>query len=318
MLKINPFKKFKYRLLLWGLVLLAPFFTWVFWSETHPSAEREVRLHMHEWLEVQFPEQMSLDDGWHGMHTKHTAEAPQPIGVVLIHGLDEPGNIWQDLLPQLQDLDLNVWEFHYPNDHAIDFSASYLAEQWSSLPKDIHLVLIGHSMGGLVAREFVSKYRHPVTEPKSVDGASVKSIILVGTPNKGSEWARMRGLLELRDHLTLNNERHLDAFSGLRDGTGAAKLDLRPESEFLEALNQRPWPSQVEINIIAGKLLDLDDMIGDGVVPLDSALLSEEADTSIVLDASHRGLLVRLLPSQETPPAIPIILEHLKRLMQTG
>jgi len=109
MLKINPFKQFKYRLLLWSLVLLAPFFTWVFWSETHPSAEREVRLHMHEWLEVQFPEQMSLDDGWHGMHTKHTAEAPQPIGVVLIHGLDEPGNIWQDLLPQLQDLDLNVW-----------------------------------------------------------------------------------------------------------------------------------------------------------------------------------------------------------------
>ncbi|GAB2596263.1 alpha/beta hydrolase [Nitrincola alkalisediminis] len=318
MRKTSPFKKFKYRLLLWSLVLLAPFFTWVFWSETHPSTEREVRLQMHEWLEVQFPEQMSLEDGWHGMHTKHTTDALQPIGVVLIHGLDEPGNIWQDLLPQLQALDLNVWEFHYPNDHAVDMSANYLAEQWPSLPKDVDLVLIGHSMGGLVAREFVSKHRHPVSETELVDGASVKSIILIGTPNNGSEWARMRGFLELRDHLTLNNERHLDAFSGLRDGTGAAKLDLRPGSEFLETLNQRAWPSQVETHVIAGKLLDLDDMIGDGVVPLDSALLPDGAASEVVLDASHRGLLVRLMPSQDTPPAIPIILEHLKHLIDAG
>ena len=65
------------------------------------------------------------------------------------------------------------------------------------------MVLIGHSMGGLVARDFVSRWRHPIGPVQGapgIGGPSVAGVILVGTPNAGSEWARLRVWLEVRDH----------------------------------------------------------------------------------------------------------------------
>ena len=78
-------------------------------------------------------------------------------------------------------------------------------------------------MGGLVARDFVGRWRHPVEVEPQVAGASVCGVILVGTPNHGSEWARLRVWLELRDFFATAPQRQLVLFHGLRDGTGAAR-----------------------------------------------------------------------------------------------
>jgi hypothetical protein len=203
------------------------------------------------------------------------------------------------------------------------------------------VVLIGHSMGGLVARDFVSRLRHPVGEAARVQGPEVAGVILVGTPSQGSEWARLRVWLELRDQFPSVQGRRFSLFAALRDGTGEAKIDLRPGSDFLRDLNARPWPQTVPILSIAGRLLapspDLDQGIeaasaetgstelrrrlsawwsgigadlGDGAVTLASAGLPG-GPPPLVVNASHRGMIARLLPGDPQPPAIEPILAAL-------
>ena len=354
------------------LILVALTAAWTWWAEAHPRAEREVRTWVHDQLRAWFPAAMNPDDGWHGLHRRAPASgtANQPAGaalsLVLIHGLDEPGDIWDDLAPALAAAGHAVWEYRYPNDQGIDRSADWLAELWPTLPPRPPVVLIGHSMGGLVARDFVSRWRHPIgsvqAEPiadavpdapggpvapgppaaPGISGPSVAGVILVGTPNAGSEWARLRVWLELRDHFASPAERPRDLAAGLRDGLGEAKIDLRPDSDFLRALNSRPWPAEVPVFIVAGRLANLvdeqmaalkaaviaagaedlaphlehwdtaaGDTLGDGLVSLESARLP--GIEPLVLEASHRGLVRRLFADRPEPPAIAPILAVLRQ-----
>ncbi|MFO7857807.1 MAG: alpha/beta hydrolase [Ectothiorhodospiraceae bacterium] len=330
------------RWLLWVspiAVLVLAVVAWTWWAEEHPEDERELRVRVHELLDEQFPEQMRLPASQVGLEplTGDTAGSPD---VILVHGLDEPGGIWDDLAPALRGAGLNPWAFRYPNDQAINRSANLLAQRWHELPADKPVVLIGHSMGGLVIRDFVSRHRHPVDGVHGARGAGVRGVILVAPPNRGSPWARLRVWLELREFLARLGEADFTPFAALQGGTGAAKVDLRPGSAFLERLNQRPWPARVPVRIIGGRLAqgapdlpqrmeDLaeqagvdgvsDDLLanlkaagaglGDGVVPV-SSLPLPEAPPPLLLDASHRGLL---LSDNGAPPAIEPILGILRQ-----
>jgi pimeloyl-ACP methyl ester carboxylesterase len=326
------------------LSLIAAAALWTWWAEDHPRDERRLRVLVHDRLHDWFPQEMAPDDGWHGLYQRLAPVAPPGgVRVLLVHGLDEPGSIWDDLVLALGAAGFEVWEFRYPNDQGIDRSADYLAERWPMLPGERQVALIGHSMGGLVARDFVSRLRHPVKKPPGVDGPAVAGVILVGTPNQGSEWARLRVWLELRDQFPTGQGRRFSLFAALRDGAGEAKIDLRPGSDFLQELNARPWPASVPILAIAGRLLTpprdlspglvaaaaevgsgdlrrrLDDWwsgigegLGDGVVTLDSAGLPG-GPSLVVVNASHRGMLVRLLPGDPQPPAIAPILATLNQ-----
>jgi pimeloyl-ACP methyl ester carboxylesterase len=322
-----------------ALFALAGIWTW--WAESNPSAERQLRHLVSEKLHDWFPQAMAPDDGWHGIHRRDQGTAPAAPPVLLIHGLDEPGDIWDDLAPALAAAGMAVWEFRYPNDQDIARSVAYLAEKWPQLPSGQPLALIGHSMGGLVAREFVSHWRHPVETPPLVGGAPVGGVILVGTPNQGSEWARLRTWLEWRDHFASERPRQLDPLAGLRDGLGEAKIDLLPGSDFLNALNARPWPPGVPLAIIAGRLIepaadrladpksaagaagateffagledwnvDMSATLGDGLVSLESARLA--AIEPLVVTGSHRGMIRRPRAGDEEPPAIAPILAILR------
>jgi pimeloyl-ACP methyl ester carboxylesterase len=330
--------------LLVGLVAIVLLTTsaWIVWSEGHPEAERELRIQVQEQLATWFPEEMALPDELIGFipRSEHFDE-DSPPEVVLVHGLDEPGGIWDQLAPALDQAGINSWEFRYPNDQAIDHSADLLAEYWPQLPPEKPLVLVGHSMGGLVIRDFVSRWRHPVDQAPRVAGPGVSGVILVGTPNQGSDWARLRVWLELREAIADVPAGRFSMFAGLRDGTGAAKIDLRPNSLFLAELNDRPWPGHIAIRIIGGLIGEptpamLDSIqalgeeidnrelaeqfqrwwsetsgkMGDGAVPVESLQL-KHAPRPMVLNASHRGLLVTLPFSEGEPPAIAPIIELL-------
>jgi pimeloyl-ACP methyl ester carboxylesterase len=315
---------------------------WTWWAEDHPRDERRLRVLVHDQLDAWFPVQMAPDERWHGIHQRSAASGSRRLSVLLVHGLDEPGSIWDDLVPALEAAGFEVWEFRYPNDQGIDRSAEYLAASWSRLPPDRPVALIGHSMGGLVIRDFVSRLRRPIGSAEGAGGPSVAGVILVGTPNQGSEWARLRVWLELRDQFATQEGRRYSLFAALRDGTGEAKIDLRPGSEFLQDLNARPWPESIPIQSISGLLLaapsevaegieaasdevgsgalyerlsdwwsGLGADLGDGVVSLDSTRIPGGAPP-LELDASHRGLLARLLPGDPEPPAIAPILETLR------
>lgn len=338
------FSRFPGRLGAVFLAALAAVCLWIWWSEAVPAEERKFRLGMRSLLESRFPQAMQAPAGVYGLFHLPGAEEAIRQTVVLIHGLDEPGGIWDALIPALSGKPVALWELRYPNDQAIDFSADFLAEQWRALPANIPVVLIAHSMGGLVARDFVSRHRHPVDSGASVGGAQVEAVFLVGTPNHGSEWARLRIWLELRDFFESQATRDFSLFSALQDGLGTAKVDLRPGSDFLNTLNARQWPGDVDVRLIGGRLLDATRYdsgiewlrertpgasskeaieawwngtrqdLGDGVVTLESLEL-EGLAAPVVFPASHRGLLRRTVLDEGTPPAVPLLGEWLDELI---
>lgn len=318
------------------LVLLAVLLTlslslgvgWQVWAERHRQEERDWRDQLQQRLQQWFPEEMSLADGVYGFQREPGESSP---ALVLLHGLDEPGGIWDELQAALREQGLVVWPFRYPNDQAVELSADFLAQKWQTLPPDQAVVLIGHSMGGLVIRDFVT--RHAPVSP------AVRGVILVGTPNHGSEWVRLRVWLEVREQLGKLQRGEFSLFAALRDGTGAAKVDLRPESDFLQNLNARPWPDQVPLRIVGGVVTEptvdmleginalerelgpdaqaimaglrawwhgVGDTLGDGVVPVESLKLPG-APEPILLPASHRGLLVSRDPQTPAPAIAPIL-----------
>ncbi len=315
---------------------------WGTWTELYPEEERELRIHVQERLQDWFPEQMSPPEQATGFFRHgQPVQSPADVEVVLVHGVDEPGGIWTELQRRLDAEGIGNVEFRYPNDQAIDASTDALANAWPRLASSRRVALIGHSMGGLVIRDFVSGHRHPVESDPAVDGPAVNGVILIGTPNHGSEWARLRAWLELREYAADLPAGDFSLFAALRDGTGAAKIDLRPGSEYLRELNARPWPDAVPIRIIGGRiaeptpvmereLADLSrqlglpelqetiselwsqtgESIGDGAVPVASLPL-HEAPPPLVLQASHRGLIAPMPLSDRTPPAIAPVVDYL-------
>ena len=327
------------------LILIAlPLFAlgvWALWGEFQPERERELRVQAHDRLEEWFPEAMELPDELRGF-VPRSQRYPEgaPPDAILLHGLDEPGNIWDELVVALDGAAFNPWEFRYPNDQAIDRSTDLLAEYWETLEFDRPVVLVGHSMGGLVIRDFVTRWRHPAEAEPRVEGPPVAGVILIATPNHGSEWARLRMWLELREWFADIREERFSVFAGLRDGTGAAKIDLRPDSRFLADLNERPWPDDLPVRLIGGVLAEpppemeeglielgrqvdapevprriarwleeTGEGLGDGVVPVESLRLEGQPDP-LILEGSHRGLLVPT-PVTDEPPAIEPVLEIL-------
>ena len=105
--------------------------------------------------------------------------------MVLVHGLDEPGGIWDQLAPALYQDGHTVLRFDYRNDQAIVRSGDALGDSLRALRRDgiSDLDLVCHSMGGLVARELLSR-----DEYREI-GLRVRTMVTLGTPHHGSPWA---------------------------------------------------------------------------------------------------------------------------------
>lgn len=328
-------------LILLGVLALAVF--WAAWTEMDPPGERELRIRVQERLDEWFPGQMRPPASTSGfVRDGEPVDAAPGAEVVLVHGLDEPGGIWTELRQRLDDEGIEHLEFRYPNDQAIDASADELAQHWPGLDAGGPVFLVGHSMGGLVIRDFVTRHRHPVESSPAVEGPDVGGVILIATPNHGSEWARLRVWMELREYAADIPAGRFSLFAALRDGTGAAKIDLRPDSDFLRRLNARGWPDRVRVRIIGGLITEptpvmeerlkalseelgfralpetikslwaeTGESLGDGAVPLDSLPL-DHAPPPLVLPASHRGLVARMPFSDREPPAIDPVIRYLQ------
>ncbi len=273
--------------------------------------------------------------------------------VLLVHGLDEPGDVWDDLAPILQSVGHNVARFDYANDQACATSAGELLAALRDLrARGVRRVnIVGHSMGGLITRDALTRGREQGEIP------AVPRLIMSAPPNHGSALARVRALGEAREQLARwidtqgHDPRLLLGF--LKDGAGEAGDDLLPGSAYLTGLNARPLPAGTGITIITGvvgagveqdlidllaspwvrKVLsaeqvraaeatvkDLATTLGDGIVAADSTRLDGVEDR-VEIKANHRTMLRR--PALEsavreavgelprTGSAVPIILRRL-------
>lgn len=246
---------------------------------------------------------------------------------LLVHGLDEPGSIWDQLAPALADAGFVVARFEYPNDQPIARSAAMLGIALRELAARgvAEVDLVGHSMGGLISYDAVT---HP-DFPAACHPLRVVRLITLGTPYAGSAWARHRWIAEWREQASRfvhhrNDERGESLPTEIK---GAAGTDLLPGSAYLRELAERSRPSGLAHTAVVGRvfisngslgpvstlIVPANDMLGDGVVSVDSAKAFQIPDT-VELNASHRGMLRTLVPgSDATPPAIPIVLDRLRQ-----
>ena len=240
--------------------------------------------------------------------------------VILVHGLDDPGIMWKDLGPLLQENRYQVLVMSYPNDQAIHASSRLFFGSLQNLArKDPSPVfVVAHSMGGLVTRDMLTCPELDYFRAVS-DGMvpAVRHLILLGTPNQGAPLARFRIVTEIRDYIHQVFVQDAHWLHCFLDGTGAAGVDLLPGSRFLRQLNERPLPEDVQMTIIAGMIFfsqqegGIKEMLGDGLVSVNATQLR---DVPVVRVPGTHFSMIRNLTRSSTrvPPAIPVILNLLE------
>jgi len=318
--------------------------------------EKKLRSEFREAIKSKFPKQAAQVARPFGLKKMETdadqlsGTEPEDRNVVLIHGLDDPGKVWMNLAPTLIRKFFNVWIMHYPNDQPIRESALFLFDELRQLKQNKvdRIAIVAHSMGGLVSREVLTNpdisFWSSVVEKEVPE---VLALVMVGTPNHGSELARFRVFGEIRDqwaHMTAGRGHWL---RGILDGAGEAKIDLLPGSLFLESLNARPDPKGVKMMIIAGIaspwgkdeienfvttarkriptsrqenlrefetfLHSMTEGLGDGLVTVDSTRLNGVAHKTV--RGTHLSMIRNITEgSQRLPPAVPIIVDYLEQV----
>lgn len=316
--------------------------------------ERLLRSRVRQAVKEMYPETVAQLKAVYGLKPLLTAdtkgkEIAEASDVILVHGLDEPGKIWMNLSPALIREGFRVWVMTYPNDQPITESARFFLQQIETGPLSAakSISVVAHSMGGLVAREMLTDpalfYAEKTKQNKI---PAIDRLIMVGTPNRGSELAQFRFFTELRDQLTNLFGDNYHWLQGFVDGAGEAGIDLIPGSRFLTRLNRRPHPDNVRLLAIAGVispwqgndierfvrqiesglpeeahalaekikkvLFSVSDGIGDGLVSVDSVRL--QGVPIRIVQGTHLSMIRNIGEnSQRIPPAVPIIVEQLKK-----
>jgi pimeloyl-ACP methyl ester carboxylesterase len=182
----------------------------------------------------------------YGLALPERLDPSRPL-VVMVHGLDCDRVNWGGMAQCLAGEGYQLGYFTYPSDQPIAESAALFASKMAALRQAFPAVevnVLAYSMGGLVSRAYIEGPDY---------AGDVRRLIMVGTPNTGSGWSRLRMLLELQEHYHLwRDEPDWSPSWMITDGLGEAGRDLRPGSKFLTQLNALPRREGVKYTIICG------------------------------------------------------------------
>jgi pimeloyl-ACP methyl ester carboxylesterase len=198
---------------------------------------------------------------------EHTSSEKRPANtdrlVIVIGGLqtgaDAAKRFANQLSKEIEKTETTQFAiFEYPNDGSMETSGQVLRKVLAQIARrfpQTKISLVGHSMGGLVARSAIEP-----TEDIAAGGTrsieSADQLILICPPNQGSVLAQYADALELADFVSkLGNAKHSladVAFSLIDDGLGEACEELQPNSPFLTNLNQCQRAPGVRYTIFAG------------------------------------------------------------------
>ena len=300
-----------------------------------------------------------------GLHMLQPYE-PEKIPIVFVHGLMSSPETWLRMLNNmLADTKIRekfqFWFFMYPTGNPIPYSASILRSALEDAHKTFdpeginpafnQMVLIGHSMGGLLSKLMILKSGDEVWEKISDVPFSELSIateqrdflkslfffdplpyisrmIFISTPHRGSVWADRRigriGASLVKLPLTLLTD-SMDALSAMvqtnqnkykinldRMPTGIDSLS--PDSFFLKLSNELPLPDHLPYHSIIGNNEKADTIGGtDGVVVYESAHLEGAVSEKIVKSghSAHNHPLAILEVRR-------ILLEHLNEVEKSN
>jgi pimeloyl-ACP methyl ester carboxylesterase len=272
-----------------------------------------------------------------GLYMLHPYE-PGKIPVVLVHGLRSSPLAWMKVINELRGDPAfreryQLWLFMYPTGTPFPASAAHLRRALDELRQVVdpdhadpaldNMVMIGHSMGGLISKMMVMKSgeaiwklvaNRPFADLRATDEhrkllhqvfffgphPSIRRVIFIATPHRGSELGdqfigqlarkliRLPGSLRSTYRALLAQNDHDFFTPQIRAGLPTSVDELRRDNRLLEALSRLPVGPGVVYHSIIGRQ---DAGIGlesssDGVVPYPSAHL-EGAASELVVRGDH-------------------------------
>lgn len=290
---------------------------------------------------------------------------PERIPVLMVHGLWSSPLTWMDMFNDLRSYPeirsrYQFWFYLYPSGQPFWLSATQLRRDLADLRDTVDpyrrdqlhdkMVLVGHSMGGLVSRmqtiDSGDDFWQIVSDepPEKLQGPedartrlvstlyfqpnqSIRRVVTIGTPHRGSEfandftrWLASRVIRLPKLAITTGQslvQENPGLFRNTKLMTTANAIDsLAPDSPIFPVMLQAKRAEGVKYHNIIG-VLEKSSLWGrrsrgDGVVDYDSARM-EDVQSELVVDAEHTAI-------HTTGKAIlevrRILLEHLSELDQ--
>jgi len=266
---------------------------------------------------------------------------PNKIPIVMIHGLFSSPMTWVEMFntlrsdPEIRDK-YQFWFYLYPSGQPFWVSAAHLRSELQSVRDKIdphhaeptldQIVLVGHSMGGLIAQlqtvdsgnevwrlisntPFDKLKGDEATNQAVYDwfffeaNPSVKQVITIATPFRGSKYSNdatqwlTRSVSKMPKQLTgvlktfrLEHRDQISNHSLLDIENGIESLS--PDSPFFDAMRQIPRAPWVQYHNVIGEIkqnyptFGLNIPEGDGVVRLTSAE-ADWAESRVIVPSSH-------------------------------
>ncbi len=289
---------------------------------------------------------------------------PKRIPVVMVHGLWSSPLTWMDMFndlrsyPEIRDR-YQFWFYLYPSGQPFWLSANQLRSDLAEMRDTIdhqrrfapldQMVLVGHSMGGLVSRmqtiESGDDFWNIISDepPEKLQGPedardrlvstlyfrpnqSVRRVVTIGTPHRGSDFANdvtrwiARRLIRL-PQLALATAQSLSRenpnfFRDTKLLTAANAIDsLAPDSPIFPVMLKAARSPDVKYHNIIG-VVEKRGLLGrvyrqsDGIVELASARM-DDVESELIVNAEHTMI-------HTTDRAIlevrRILLEHLEEV----
>ena len=228
------------------------------------------------------------------------------IPVVFVHGIDGSPRDFAPILARLDRRRYKPWFFFYPSGYGLGqlgemFHKIFLSGKTFSLGP-MEMVIVAHSMGGLVVREAFNRVQGEEGENR------VGRLVTLASPLGGHPAAAKAA----QGPLVIPSWRDVD-----------------PASPFMRDLRRRKLPTELEYHLLYAFGNEATVKLGensDGVVPLSSQLnraAQEESTVQFGCNDTHTGILVNPEAVERVMEVIasassPFPEDHLQELFKGG
>lgn len=189
-----------------------------------------------------------------------------PETIIVLHGIGKTNRITYLLAKRISKAGFEVYNITYPSTkYTIQELADFLYKKFEDLGIDRknQINIVGHSMGGLITRAYIKKYK-----PQNLH-----RVVMIGTPNRGSELTDV-----LKD--TIIYKLKFGTLAGRQIGTDLAGLNgaFGKVNYDLGIIAGKTWINPIFSTILPG--------LDDGIVSVESTKL-EGMNDHIVMNFPH-------------------------------
>ena len=196
------------------------------------------------------------------------------VPVIFVHGIDGSARDFEHIVARLDRTRYKPWFFYYPSGTDLNQLAAMFYKLFLSgtvIPlSEMPVVIVAHSMGGLVVREALN------LQKGGNDESHAERLITIASPMGGHPGARSATLAPV---------------------VIPSWRDINPDSKFISQLHRKALPAGIEYHLMYTRGKDRISGLGadsDGVVPLSSQLDPAAQAEAIELHGfndSHTGVL---------------------------